>query len=266
MTMWGPPAASFEDEKKGTAPSVVSLKLAPLTAPASRAKSRPLYLAPGQNERSASYSDPTKPQLRGRKFYWHQKSNHPSGIWPKHLYDERHQPVAGQCPPPLLALKPHVPFKGSIRFDNLSKEELGVLLYALAGDGSYQHALKIGKAKPRGLGSLKITKIEVMSETASEYYKSLTKREEPSPAQTKTYVDEFKKWCARKAKRPTFEAIDHILDYIALHTLPAQESVRYYPLNFSDYNWLPDKNRNPDEAAGDRPRAMKLARDPGTRP
>jgi CRISPR-associated protein (TIGR03986 family) len=264
-TMWGPAAASFDDEKNGNAPQVVSLKLAPLTAPASRAKSRPLYLAPRQDGTSASYSDPTKPQLRGRKFYWHQESNDPSGIWPKHLYDDRHQPVAGQCPPPLLALKPGTRFEGRIRFDNLSKEELGALLYALAGDDSYKHALKIGKAKPRGLGSLKITITGVMTETAPEYYKSLMEPRSQSPAQAKTYVDEFKKWCAKKANRG-FETIEHIRDYVALHTLPAQESVRYYPLNFSDYNWLPAANRDPDEAAGTRPRAMKLARDPGRRP
>ncbi len=55
----------------------------------------------------------------------------------------------------IKAVKPKVFFEGKIRFDNLSKIELGALLFALDLPGNCCH--KLGMGKPLGLGSIKLT-------------------------------------------------------------------------------------------------------------
>ncbi len=259
-TLWGP-----ADDKVQT----ILLELAPLTAPQTRAKSRPLYLVPGNAGLSASYSD-SKPRLRGRKFYWHQTvdgANLSDPVWPGHLNrDEMSRidraDVPKQLPPPIHAVPAGTKFEGVIHFDNLKNHELGVLLFALFGENDI-HCLKIGKGKPRGLGSMRfeLQALEILE--PDRFYGSL---EETNPFATKaqdTFVAAFKEWCKRKSNGRSFEQIDHIRDYTKLHTWPRQASVRYYPINFSQYGWLPADNMNPDEPSKRRPRplAMKLARD-----
>jgi hypothetical protein len=63
-TLWGPETASQETSR---------IDLAPLTAPASQGKSRPLYLEPGTTGLAASFDDKDI-EARGRKFYWHQRT------------------------------------------------------------------------------------------------------------------------------------------------------------------------------------------------
>ena len=51
------------------------------------------------------------------------------------------------------------------------------------------------------------------------------------------------------------------VDFDRLHTVPDKNSVRYYPINFSDYGWLPRPDINPDEPnAGSYPPALPRAR------
>ena len=57
---------------------------------------------------------------------------------------------------------------GRIRFSNLSKEELGMLLLALELNGKARH--KMGYAKPYGLGAIKIENIQVVLEDREKRY------------------------------------------------------------------------------------------------
>ena len=270
-TTWGEVADSYTDEDswpQGTVDATrkgLCLRLAPLTAPATRAKARPLYLEARKGGASASYSDPQKPVLKGRKFYWHQNAGGSGEVWSKHLYDpELHQLVAEQCPPPLLALRPGSCFRGRIHFDNLSHEEFGALLYALEGSPSNSHAIKVGKGKPRGLGSTKIGKIAITCFEPAERYESLTqtKGNRDRTGDCAMFVQAFQKWCVKQSgSNLDFALLPHIQDYDRLHTWPGKGEICYYPINFSQYSWLPNADRNPDEPNDrSRPPAMSRAR------
>ncbi len=65
------------------------------------------------------------------------------------------------------ALPPRTKFTAKIRFENLTKTELGALLFALVLPASCYH--KIGMGKPLGLGSVKITSKLYLSERRERY-------------------------------------------------------------------------------------------------
>ena len=90
---------------------------------------------------------PYTPEIRGRKFYWHQPNPSPYLENEKDATD-RHVHVR-----PLKSGT----FTFKVYFNNISEEELKKLLWALEIGGSPKHAHKIGMGKPLGLGSVKIT-------------------------------------------------------------------------------------------------------------
>ncbi|MBE3571264.1 MAG: TIGR03986 family CRISPR-associated RAMP protein, partial [Bacillales bacterium] len=90
--------------------------------------------------------------IRGYKIYWHRKtssdSNNPySWNEGKVILDDKQHTV-------IRPVKENKKFKGRIRFENLSKEELGALLFVLYLPENCHH--KLGMGKPLGLGSVKI--------------------------------------------------------------------------------------------------------------
>ncbi len=315
----------FETFWCASEPTEVRLSLAPLTSPGTHAKSRPMYLVGRDGDVSASYSD-KDPKLRGRKFYWRQRlDSAPDGIWEMH---KKQEPLhkASQCPARIQALAKDAKFTGRIHFENLSRVELGALLFALTGAATGNgaaptgnsrqdagatanagaaaargvataaaregHTIQLGKGKPRGLGTFEPSEVKISFRNPKEEYGTLLPQPQatvdgemgrdaglepgaaPAP-QAATGADEevrtareaFEKWCLSKPGAPAgkgFREIDHIKDFIKLHTWPEKDSVRYYPLHFSDYSWLPGENMNPDEPKGGirrRPKAMKQARD-----
>ena len=239
----------------------VRLELAPVTGPTARAKSRPLYLQP-VNSKSASYDDPA-PILQGRKFHWHQNNADPARpIWEYHLYRrDWHAQVHKQCPPPLLALTAvsENKFQGRIRFRNLTKVELGALLYALEGP-SANHGLKLGKAKARGLGSVRFSVTGATRINVEARYSSLEEKagiEEISVNEWSAAINDFLAWHRSKPDS------DKVLQaHAKLHDFPSQRSVRYFPINFKDYGWLPGSDRGnttgePQGGSSRRPPGMK---------
>jgi len=276
-TVWGPEVAGQ---------ATIPLALAPLTSPQSKGKSRPLYLAPDDQGRSSSFDD-AKCEIRGRKFYWHQRPPEKQPIWRKHEFAgtrpvdrEFRSLVASQCPPPLEALPAGVQFHGRIHFTCLHPAALGALLFVLQGDGSVpgeRWALHLGKAKPRGLGSFRFRVKSVSAWRMADRYSKLTSskgRVDLTP-KSDVIIAAFRDWCAAKARMPRETPLSkhpHIQDFIHLHTWPNQPSFRYYPVNFDQYSWLPADNdatgepraRTPGErSAGPqyRPPAMRRARD-----
>ncbi|MEP6715739.1 MAG: hypothetical protein ABJC09_09190 [Terriglobia bacterium] len=263
-TLWGPETSSRETQP---------VELAPLTSPASRGKSRPLYLAPRTDGTCASFDDPGV-QVRGRKFYWHQPAPN-AGIWPKHTFagtapldKQFRQTVVKQCPPPVKALGAGTKFRGRIHLSNVSAHELGALLFALQGDGSFDPAFHLGKAKARGLGSFRIRVTRLAAFAPADRYASLaggTVMRNLLPVMPRL-ISAFQMWCAVNARMAAGSPLSshaHIRDFIQLHTWPGSTSFRYYPVNFSQYSWLPNDN----DPAGEpkpprrRPPAMSRARD-----
>ena len=110
-----------------------------------------LYLKQPPNvipEYTRHYDSPDT-KLRGYKQYWHKKNE-------KFEKDSRAIDLQKATQHTLIVLiKAGAIFEGSIRFENLSEEELGALLFVLNLPEGYCH--KIGMGKPLGLGSIKIT-------------------------------------------------------------------------------------------------------------
>lgn len=90
--------------------------------------------------------------IRGHKLYWHR--NTPSDSNKPHSWVEREAKTKSH-PEPVMPVKPGIIFTARIRFENLTKEELGCLLLVLDLPKDCRH--KIGMGKPVGLGSIKIT-------------------------------------------------------------------------------------------------------------
>lgn len=82
------------------------------------------------------FTDDTRRRLKGRKFYFHGRMRD----------DPRNEPVEVIPQKSRLA--------GSVDFENLTREELALLVFALGLDGSFR--LKLGGGKPACLGSLEV--------------------------------------------------------------------------------------------------------------
>ncbi|HIC92888.1 MAG TPA: hypothetical protein EYP09_01365 [Anaerolineae bacterium] len=96
----------------------------------------PLLWAPARSRRGLPSRYLRGREVRGRKFYYH-------GTLAKGL-DARMAAGTGAI------------FKAYIRFENLSDAELGLLLAALGQHPEKPFLLKVGAAKPVGMGSVKV--------------------------------------------------------------------------------------------------------------
>ncbi|QSZ28051.1 TIGR03986 family CRISPR-associated RAMP protein [Aceticella autotrophica] len=89
--------------------------------------------------------------IRGYKLYWHR--NTPDDSTEKYSWNEG-KAINDKQHAIIKPIKRNIKFKSRIRFENLTKEELGALLFAL--DLPENHYHKIGMGKPLGLGSIEI--------------------------------------------------------------------------------------------------------------
>jgi CRISPR-associated protein (TIGR03986 family) len=97
---------------------------------------------------------PHQTVIRGHKLYWHRGSGH-EDIREKDSVDWATDSQHTQIKP----VKAGVSFRSQIHFENLSKVELGALLWILAppGETGKQYRHKLGMGKPLGMGAVKIT-------------------------------------------------------------------------------------------------------------
>ncbi len=89
--------------------------------------------------------------IRGYKLYWHRNS--PDNSTKKYSWNEG-KAINDTQHTIIKPIKRNIKFKSRIRFENLTKEELGALLFVL--DLPENHYHKIGMGKPLGLGSIEI--------------------------------------------------------------------------------------------------------------
>ena len=119
-----------------------------------------LYLEQkGKNGELAHWDSPNV-AIRGYKLYWHQKDKtnwHNEVQENTNVTSARIQPVkAGNV------------FRGSIRFERLSEDELGALMKVLRLGGD-DLCCKLGKGKSIGLGSVRITARLIRTDAADSY-------------------------------------------------------------------------------------------------
>ncbi|MCX9011181.1 MAG: TIGR03986 family CRISPR-associated RAMP protein [Candidatus Methanoperedens sp.] len=84
--------------------------------------------------------------IRGNKFYWHKSGTK----WEKENQKDFNKKIETKIKP----VKPKTLFRFRIRYENLTENELGALLFTLYLPVGCGH--KIGMGKPLGLGSVKI--------------------------------------------------------------------------------------------------------------
>ena len=100
--------------------------------------------------------------IRGYKLYWHQNNEDGYSWVEKGTTNATHSD-------PITPVKAGKEFSGIIRFENLSKVELGALLFVLDLPDNMAH--KLGMGKPLGLGSVKITPELYLSNRIERYSK-----------------------------------------------------------------------------------------------
>lgn len=101
-------------------------------------------------------------KLRGYKLYWHRDTQQPGAChWSEgHIKNDSQHTV-------ISPVRPDTIFNGRIRFENLSSEELGALLFVINLPKTCRH--KLGMGKPLGLGSVKITPQLVLTDRENRY-------------------------------------------------------------------------------------------------
>lgn len=108
-------------------------------------------------------SQPTEETvIRGHKLYWHKGSNpdiqHPN---PNEVNDTQ----TTQIKP----IKPGIEFQFTIRFENLSRVEIGALMWILNIAQNNDYRLSLGMGKPLGMGAVKIESNLYISKRKARY-------------------------------------------------------------------------------------------------
>lgn len=134
-----------------------------------------LYLEQSHGEKTQkgnlTHWDTPNAQIRGNKNYWHRITSNDANqpySWVKsnaQNSNERDGSISNQDA--IKAIKEGSIFKGRIRFDNLTAEELGALMCALNLPEGCCH--KIGMGKPLGLGSIKTTAVLTFIDRKERY-------------------------------------------------------------------------------------------------
>jgi CRISPR-associated protein (TIGR03986 family) len=101
--------------------------------------------------------DNYEPQIRGRKFYWHQKIDNvldiQGAIKLEGVTDSKEDYKRRVAVRPV---KKGITFLFKVYFNEITPDELKKLIWVLELGGSKNHAHKIGMGKPIGLGSVQI--------------------------------------------------------------------------------------------------------------
>jgi hypothetical protein len=109
--------------------------------------------------------------IRGYKLYWHRNTPADKTKYSWVEEDNKWKDAAGNkkesYPDPIRPLKSNLTFISRIRFENLTPEELGCLLFVLKLPDGCCH--KLGMGKPLGLGSVAITPTLVLHNRKERY-------------------------------------------------------------------------------------------------
>lgn len=149
------------------------------------------------------YNDNEGIHIRGRKFYWHHKDKIGTPFSKYRKSVEMPKDTKGENKfaynSSLELMDINNEFEFEVHFENLTDEELGVLIYAIELEDGLLH--KIGKGKAFGFGSCKIEIKEFLLENKDKYkdfliepFEKESKKEDYiNKAKEKRYFDENRK-------------------------------------------------------------------------
>jgi len=159
---------------------------------------------PDKKETLAHYgSPPTSTQLRGHKLYWHRGASPDIEATAKEREHEKQLTL-------IIPVKAGVRFKFTVLFENLRREELGALWWALAlpgePDKAYRH--KLGMGKPLGMGAVKLTPQLFLSERCGQdgryghLFDDTGWHQAERPADAAPYVRQFEEYVLKATGLP----------------------------------------------------------------
>lgn len=169
-------------------------------------------------------------KLRGAKQYWLRKE----------IYRPEQSGNNENVKSPINAIDKGVVFKGKVRFQNLTKDELGLLVWSIKlNDESW---MNIGKGKAYGYGAVKFSDIKVSTVDAKKAY-SITELslnpfvDQNSDELIKNYKDVINTKLA--GRNPSnIDDVRTIKDFFLMknsNKMPAPEKIRYMDINKKEY-------------------------------
>ena len=165
--------------------------------------------------------------INGIKFYWF-KDSIPETSDKKDIlsYDE--------------ALKKGTKLKGSIEFNNLLEDELGLLLYSICLEKDCFQ--QIGKGKPYGFGRIKIENVQLNIQNNAKRYSSIFSNSVDNNCDINKYISYYKKYICSKLNIKNIEDDIGVKNLINVKSkiIKDRNEVSYLELkNFRYFNPLP---------------------------
>jgi len=162
-------------------------------------------------------------EIRGRKFYWLKQSADTEAM-------QSSLPAPGKKDKISTAVYCYpegTKFAGEVRFENLSDEELGLLIYSLK-QGDTEGYFNIGRGKPYGLGKCRIRINRLAVYDISERYKSFAGNYEKYGDIDK-YIRTFKDYVIKHyhTKINDVNEIKSYQEYLLSKKVMKNESTRY---------------------------------------
>jgi len=187
-------------------------------------------------------------KIRGYKLYWHRKTSSVSNdtySWNegKVIQDDKQHTI-------IRPVKENKEFKGRIRFENLSKEELGALLFVLYLPENCHH--KLGMGKPLGLGSVKISPQLFIIDKTESYRKLFDDKQNnlfislKEIKNTDEFTSAFEKYILDNISRsdkgnatklwdtPRLKELKHLLDWSKINIPDWNEKTRYMEIEHEE--------------------------------
>ncbi len=169
--------------------------------------------------------------IRGHKLYWHRSGNNWIEVDQENI--KKHPTQYTRITP----VKPCTVFRGRIRFENLSKVELGALLFALQLPEGCAH--KIGMGKPLGLGSVRITPKLYLSDRMQRYtdlFAEWNGLEEKTDEVIKNFKKAFESYILNKLNEEKtsiweLERMQELKRMLDFDKKPDDDKTEYLPLN-----------------------------------
>lgn len=192
-------------------------------------------------------TSPAETQIRGHKLYWHKGVDLDLAATTAELGHEKQLTR-------MIPLQPGVRFQFRLHFENLHKEEVGALLWALQLPGesgkTYRH--KLGMGKPLGMGAVAITPRLFLSDRLSRYKKLFTDNawdQAVNPEEIAPYITAFEKYTLNELglglEKKRLVEVDRIRMLLAMLSWPGPHFslTRYmqieHPENENEYKERP---------------------------
>lgn len=167
-------------------------------------------------------------QLRGVKQYWLHREEQVDS------YDGNKDNVMSVLHP----LKKGTCFRGTVRFQNLKEDELGLLLWAIRLEAASW--MNLGKAKAYGFGNVQLKNLKARKlDMKKAYFSDHMLNLDPfQPIDTDRLIEKYKQQMAAELKINRIEDSGWIRSFLAMKDstrIPAPEKIRYMSITKNEY-------------------------------